>query len=392
MAAFLYENANGRRVTTNSYSAGSLYHECPRKYKYQRLLGWKEKTQRAAMEFGNAWEAAIQTYHLKLDLGEARAEWAKGWTSAKSMELAYKDSESWSEMFKQGDELLRLYALRLPDLPISNPRFQLNFKKEVFPDSEYAGIEDTSFIDMLVEEAPNDHVLLPPARPGSKTRPLLIDIKTSGLKYPQDARMLRLDPQLRRYSWTTGIETVAFLVGVKNSRSLERGNYVTLLTNTVAAKAGDTYVVFDGAETEFDLEVVLLTEEQYKQYTVEQKDIRGNALKAIKARWMEEGFVVSAADVTRQAIQFLCTVVTGQEREETGESVGREVLEICASTTDNFWPQHPGVRFPSNRCVYCSYLGLCIGDENKVKDKLVNITNLAPAAPNPREDWLEEME
>jgi len=387
MAHYLYENANGRRVNTHSYSGGSSFNECARKYRYQRLDGWREKAVRAAMEFGNAWEAAIQTYHKDMDLAAARAEWRKGWTAAKSLELAYKDSESWSEMFKQGDELLRLYAIRLPDLPIVNPRFQLNFKKEVFPDSEYSGIEDTSFIDMLVEAGPAQHLLLPPVK-SREPRPLLIDIKTSGKPYPVDARMLRLDPQLRRYSWTTGVETVAFLVGVKNPRSLDRGHYVTLLTNTIQGKAGEIFVVFEDASDEFDLRVILLTESQYGAYLDAQKGVRGKALVSLKEKWAEDGFVVNGADVTRQQIQFLATVITQQERDETGEAVGREVLEICASNQDGFWPQRPGVRFPNNHCAWCPFLGLCIDDNTRVKDKLINITT----SPAPARDWLDVME
>jgi hypothetical protein len=382
---YLYTNANGRRVTTHSYSGGATFSACPRLYRYQRVDGWKENTQSAAMEFGNAWEAAIQFYHSNPDTVLAREEWRRLWTAAKDMEIKYKESESWQEMYYQGDELLRLYVLKLPDLPIVNPRFQLNFKKEVFPDSEYAGIEDTSFIDMLVEAGPAEHILLPPIQPSARPRPLLIDIKTSGLRYPADARMLRLDPQLRRYSWTTGIETVAFLVGVKNTRSLSRGNYVTLLDNAVFAKAGADMVVFDVD----DFGVALTSEELYRSYQDLQKGVRGKALDALKAEFARAHcFSVRSETVTRQQIQFLATVISENERFETGETVGHEIQEICAANIDDFWPQHPGVRFPANRCVYCAYLGLCIDDSTMVKNKLVNIL-AAPEPPAPVRDWTE---
>src|SRR5690349_9135326 len=124
MPAHLYINTKGQPVFANSYSSSSLFRECPTKYKYNKKLGWRERDRRAATQFGVAWESAVQFYHQSdLKLGAGLLEWKQQWEYAKSKALVYKDTETWEEMFEQGSDLLRLYAVRLPKLPIVRPQF-----------------------------------------------------------------------------------------------------------------------------------------------------------------------------------------------------------------------------------------------------------------------------
>jgi len=91
-----------------------------------------------------------------------------------------------------GQKMMAEYEEKLPSLPINNPKFQLNFKKEVFPGTDLAGIYYTAYIDMLCSN-------------------LLVDIKTGATGLDETPGLLQLDQQLREYAWVTGEPNVSFL-------------------------------------------------------------------------------------------------------------------------------------------------------------------------------------
>ena len=47
---------------------------------------------------------------------------------------------------------------------------------------------------------------------------------------------------------------------------------------------------------------------------------------------------------------------------------------------------HSGIRFPQNRCVSCSHLGICFGDEQVLEARL----NRRPGASDL--DWIDQFE
>lgn len=389
--SFLYSNYKGYPVHAHSYSGGSEYSDCPKKYDYSRRQGWKEREKRASSAFGTALEAAIQWYHTHyLRLEDAVDEWKHLWLlrrEDKTLTYSEKDGD-WESMYHQGEEMLRLYAAVLPSLPIQDVEFQVNYKKELFPDTEYAGLEFTSFVDML-SWAPYDHPLLPPETTDHSQngkRKVVIDIKTSAVMYPTDPRLASMDPQLRSYAWASGIETVAFLVFLKRSQDVEKGDVVTL----IEASHKDPHPV--GAElvvlkTEGST-AVLLTQEVYDKYKEEAKGIKGNALKEIVEKYAEDGYHCKQYEFTKQRIQFLAAVISDKDRDETGEAIGAQARTISDANQLNFFPKKPGVRFPNNHCTFCSYLGLCIGDDKMVEEKLIQIGNVQQPV---EKDWLEEL-
>ena len=378
--AYLYLSPkNNYPVTSHSYSGGALFDDCPAKYNYDRRQGYKDKDRRASTAFGNAVEAVIQYYHSTgQHIGDSVDEFKRLWLLEKNNpELAYSDKEDWDVMYQQGAEMIRLYDVMLPNLPISSPQFQLNYKKEFYPDSDYAGLNDTAYIDMLVD-APAEHPLLPP----HANKQLIVDIKTSGVMYPSDPRLVALDGQLRRYAWTSGIGLVSFLVLVKRGIDFERGDPVTLIgwwNDTHAL--GSEMVVFDASKST----LTLLSPKIYDQYEKEAKGLKGNALKDKKAEFITVGWEVAREDVTKQRLQFLAAVITEENRYEAGELAGMQARNICDANLNDFFPKRPGIKFPNNHCLYCSHLGLCIGDQDMVKQKLVQISG-----PK-QEDWLEDL-
>lgn len=392
--AFLYQNYKGFPVTAHSYSAGAEFSDCARKYDYSRRKGWKEKEKRASSQFGTSFEASLMYFHNSgLNLEEAIDEWKRLWLEFQNdTTLTYSDKDGdWRTMYQQGVDMLRLYAVKLPSLPIINPEFQLNYKKELFPDTEYAGLEYTAFVDARTE-VPWDHPMLPvvEACPENGQRPLIIDIKTSAATFPTDPRMVRMDPQLRMYSWVSGIETVSFLVFQRRGVVFEKGDTVSLLIDASENHpAGSDMVVLSVDEDSQG--AALVSEEIFKQYKEESKGLKGNAAKEKIAEFADRfSYLVVAEDFTKQRIQFLAVLISDQEREETGRVAGEQAIAICNASSEDFFPQRPGVRFPNNHCTWCSYLGLCLGDDKMVEEKLVQIGNVnQPAAEEM--DWFEEL-
>ena len=52
---------------TYSFTQISQYLQCPRKYRYRYLDGWREKEDRASMIFGRCFENALAAYFREED-------------------------------------------------------------------------------------------------------------------------------------------------------------------------------------------------------------------------------------------------------------------------------------------------------------------------------------
>lgn len=387
--SYLYTNVKGYPVQAHSYSAGSEYSDCPKKYDYSRRQGWKEKDGKSALLFGNALEAAIIYYHTKdFDLYEAVDEWKRLWLvhqNDESIQFTTKDGD-WQTMYKRGEEMLKLYAALLPSLPIENPKFQINYKKELYPDTEYAGLQFTSFVDIL-SEVQWDHPALPPVnRPENGHRQVIIDVKTAANPYPSDPRLAGMDPQLRSYAWATGIDTVSFLVFVKRGLDYKKGDVVTILESFHDSfPVGSEAVVIEaGAKV-----LSVLSSKDYDAYSKAAKGFKGKELKNVTDAWLANaGYTTAKTEVTKQRLQFLAAVISVEDREETGEIIGQQAIQISEANQKDFFPKRPGVRFPNNHCTFCSYLGLCIKDDKMVEEKLVQIGNVQKPVER---DWLDEL-
>ena len=79
-------------------------------------------------------------------------------------------------------------------------------------------------------------------------------------------------------------------------------------------------------------------------------------------------------------IQYLQTTITEEQRQEFGQLVEETIRRIEAC---EFLP-HSGIRFPQNTCTSCPYIGLCLGKQQLIGNRLVR---------RPGEDlgWLDEL-
>lgn len=356
--AFLYINAKGQPWKKHSYSAGNTFDQCPLKYKLQKVLGWKEKNNKARFELGRAFEAAIQFYHENRgDLKAAIANFDTAWqTFADNKELQYtKVEKDWAQCSRIAHDWLKLYAIRQPHLPIplgGQCVFQREYAKEVFPgDPNYGEIEDAGKLDIVAFVEP-DHQMLPKLNwlpEYGAFRPIIVDIKTAGTDFPDQYGIAAYDTQLRRYSWLSGIRDVALLWFVKKGLTIQKGYSVTLLEDAGLMKAGAEAVV---AMTEDEgiwlLPNDFMVEEMERvQGKKNGKTEQTNEAKKRRDAWLEEnGTFTSEEAVTKQRLQFNAGFVTVESAEDAGKIAQKQIINIVQAWQSQNYPNTFGVRYP----------------------------------------------
>ena len=125
--AFLYISSTGVPWRKHSYSAGLDFEKSPSCYYLRRIEGWKLRDNKAAFKFGRAFESALQYFHENnFTPGSGIAEFTRLWETHKEEELTYtKKEKDWANLNRVGREMLRLYELRQPKLPLTaNSVFQ----------------------------------------------------------------------------------------------------------------------------------------------------------------------------------------------------------------------------------------------------------------------------
>jgi hypothetical protein len=359
--AFLYINSKGTPWRKHSYSAGTDFDACPYKYFLRRVQGWKERDNKARLLFGKALELAVQFYHEHDGQG-ARDEFHRLWSIFKERnDIQYtKTEKDWATLDMDGDDLLRLYAIKLPSLPIplrGQIVFQREVKKEVFPgDPNYGDIVDAGICDMICWVDPH-HPKLPRIdwKPEyGLLRPLIVDMKTSGRPYPEEQGMAAFDEQLRRYSWLSGIHDVAFSVFVKAGRKLQKGSRLTLLEDCGTFKAGDEAIVAktDGEHCwivahEFMLDQMDAAQGEKKDKNGTLKTDQTNAAKDRAMDWLQHnGCRVPNTATTRQRVQFNAGLVTTESQLDAGQACANQIVGIVNAWKTKKWPNKFGVRFP----------------------------------------------
>ena len=360
---FLYISHNGVPWTKHSYSAGQTFDISPLKYKLQKVDGWREKDTKASFKFGRALESALQFFHENGGAGGLE-EFTRLWAEHKdNKEITYTKTEGdWAQLNRAGREMMILYGIRQPSLPLplETSIFQREIEKEVFPGHEkLGGITHAGKLDVIVKVDPN-HPMLPKVKWEEKYgmfRQLIVDIKTSGLDFDDRPGMCAFDSQLRNYSWLTGIRDVAFLWFKKTGHKLGKGRSVTLLTNSAKFAAGDEAVVCAVVN---DQAYIVKNDDELEKMEMAQGrkpgvDGKKGALMttkdadARKFEWLQQNADLVDTDVlTRQRLQFNAGIVQKQYAEDAGAVVARQITGIVNCWETKNWPMEFGVRFPKD--------------------------------------------
>ena len=356
----LYVNRKGFAHKRHSYSAGNTFDQSPFKYFLQKIEGWHENDNKGTFLFGRAIEEAIQYHHDHNGEGaveDFQARWNQHKENTKATYT--KTEQNWENLYHIGTEMIKLYQIRQPSLPIplgGGVSFQREFAKEVFPgDPNYGEIEDCGKIDIIAYVDP-EHPMLAKLdwRPEyGAVRPVIVDIKTSALDFPEQRGIAAFDKQLRRYSWLSGIRDVALLWFVKKNRAIQKGSSVTLLRDSDTFKAGEEAVV-----AKVDDAVVWLVRNDFMLDEMEKaqgkkEDGKTDQTKAGKERafqWLQmNGTPVASSDITKQRLQFNSGFVTIESANEAGTIAARQIVQIVNAWKTygtKPWPSEFGIRFP----------------------------------------------
>jgi hypothetical protein len=401
MSTVLYVNSSGKNVTHTSYSSRSTFKKCPRQFKLERVDGWSDKAMRAAPIFGKCIEAGLQAYEesgRKEDAGVKvfRRLWEEVKLLPEFKELIYTACESnYDTLTKTGEQMMRLYELRAPYLPIFKPVFQQKIRKTIFPGTNLAMLENVAVLDILSFPPWNHKMLAPLTEPidaSVEVRELIIDVKTSGKDFPTD--LVALDPQLAEYAWQTRIPDVAFLWFVKVGHGLKRESRVSLLK-----KAGDFddkfwagwegIVVHVGDEDKDGRCWVYVGDRAaHDEFYAVVKDLRSKAREAAtkstldKLRQEGRAIAVSDLDVTKQKIQFAAARLAEDDMDEVGRSVAQTTVEMVRAHESDFYEKQPSVRFPSEKCGFCSMRWICL-HRSEERDKMLTKRG---------EEWLDSVD
>lgn len=371
----LYVSPNGTAWRKHSYSAGRDFDQSPYKYYLRRILGWRESDRKSAFKFGRAFEESIQFHHDNNGQG-ALEDFKSRWLVFKDdIELKYTVKEkNWENLNRIGSEMIRLYQIKQPTLPIplgGGTVFQREYSKEVFPqDINYGEIEFAGKLDIVSYVQP-DHPLLPKVnwKPEyGPLRPVIIDIKTSGVNYHERQGMASFDNQLRAYSWLTGIRTVALLWFTKTGHKLDKGSSVTVLEDARTFKAGDEAVVAQDT----DAGVYLVTSDYFltemEAAQGRKADGKLDTTKAAgerKANWLEaNATLVPGTFLTRQRLQFNAGIVTPDSAEDAGRIAGDQIVGIANSWKNKSWRNKFDSRPPFGDSNDSYFRAFCLDDTN----------------------------
>lgn len=387
MNKVLYVNPKGEPRSRSSYSARKDFKFCKRKFYLTRVLGWRDKQFGVSFAFGKVIEAAAQ-YHVQ-NGGKGGPEkflelWAKVKMTPDFSKYTYRPvEESYENLMRVGREMLRIFAARLPKLPISDgngmPRFQVPLRKLVFPGvAEYDTIENDAYLDILATVAWNHPALTPihvhglgAGDVGVMPRNVVIDCKTASKDLAE--ALVRLDPQLVEYAWMIrNALDVAFLWFVKKGHGYVSGSIITLLEDVGPWKAGRELTVLSKGQEQ----TLIGTAAMYaygKELPEGSRKIAWEIAGALRA---------NNSVLSKQRLQFASARLAEQEVDEAGRLVGQTTVEMIMAHEQNFYPMEGGIRFPDEKCNFCSMRWLCIND-SRGRDE-----NLTRAG----EEWLDVSE
>jgi hypothetical protein len=372
-APCLYINSKGKPHRKHSYSAGNTWDNCPLAYQLQKILGWKEKDAKGSFAFGHALEESIQFFYEHDGQG-AVDDFVRRWSAHKEVSLSYTAVEKdWGTCLKMGIDMLRLLQARASQLPIymgGRSSWQREYEKEVFPnDPNYGGIFDAGRLDVISYADP-DHPALPKViwkLEYGAYRPVIIDIKTSAVDFPEDyPGMARFDAQLRRYSWQSGIRDVALLWFVKKGLTLKKGYSVSILETVGQFQAGEEAVlakVEDNHAYIVKNDFMLLEMDKAQGKKGEKIDQAAEA-KQRALNWLEQyGVKVGLTAITKQRLQFSAGFVTEKSANEAGQVAARQIIEIVNAHRTGQYPNTFGIRYPHDDRNDSYFRGFVLGDE-----------------------------
>jgi hypothetical protein len=336
------------------------------------VLGWKEKDNKARFLFGKALEESIQFHHDHNGQG-AVEDFKRRWAAHQTSVITYTDVEkNWDTCLRMGTDMIRLYIAMQSKLPIplgGQSVFQREYAKEVFQnDPNYGGIEDAGKLDIVCYVDPFHPRLakMDWKKEYGPIRPLIVDIKTSAVDFPEQPGMAAFDTQLRRYSWLSGIRDVSLLWFKKSGLSYKKGYSATFIDSVGQWEAGQECVIakVDGDNAWVVYNDFLLTEMDKAQGKKGDKLDQTDAAKERAFNWLKQhGTLVPLTSLTRQRLQFNTGRVSDESAEQAGQIAGRQIIQIVNAWNSKQWPNTFGIRYPHDDRNDAYFRAFVLGDD-----------------------------
>lgn len=323
--------------------------------------------------FGKALEESIQFHHDHNGEG-ALEDFKRRWNVHQGNgNISYTDQEkNWETCMKMGTDMIRLYVAMQPSLPIplgGGSVFQREYAKEVFPnDPNYGGIEDAGKLDVVCYVDPS-HPKLPKIDWNPRlgpVRPIIVDIKTSAVDFPEQPGMAGFDLQLRRYSWLSGIRDVCLLWFKKSGLGYKKGYSATFINPIAQFVSGQECVI---AKVEEDSAWVvyndfMLVEMDKAQGKKGDKLDQTDLAKQRALDWLKQnGTLTPLENLTRQRLQFNAGLVSEQSAKDAGQVAARQIMAIVNSWNTKQWPNTFGIRYPKDDRNDSYFRAFVLGDQ-----------------------------
>lgn len=270
-----------------------------------------------------------------------------------------------------GTDMIRLYIALQPSLPIplgGNSVFQREYAKEVFPnDPNYGGIEDAGKLDIVCYVEPEHPRLakIDTSQLGG-IRPLIVDIKTSAVDFPEQPGMAAFDSQLRRYSWLSGIRDVSLLWFKKSGLGYKKGYSATFIEPVGQYVAGQECVIarVEDKHAWVVYNDFMVDEMEKAQGKKGDKLDQTDAAKQRALNWLtQNGTYTPLVNLTRQRLQFNSGRVSPQSAEDAGRIAGRQIVSIVNAWSTRQWPNTFGIRYPRDDRNDSYFRAFVLGDE-----------------------------
>lgn len=363
-ASTIYINPGGWEVREFSHSQYQSYKFCPKKFYWERVVGWRQK-QGAGMDFGKAIETGVKAVYQKLDpVEQFELQWAG---ARKNEKLNYKDGENWETFHAAGVGLMTRFAKDWQKYPPRNPIFP-GYRNALKIKDERSGKIYQTIPDLIDHDAQGEFI---------------VDVKAMGNLLDESVPgLVAMDMQLRtqaavhyRFSpnktWRVALWNFCTKPKRVDSASAEE---IREVVGAIGAKCfGDAVALFIAHEANG------LTYEKAGEFLriSNSKDVMKPLQAArkkdaeLEARLNQAAEAVAAAHAPQYVIQW----VEGTMTEEHANEALREELSVVPLIQQNYFPRAGGMRFPSNQCTWCSHRGLCMEELCGPREEYTQITN-----------------
>lgn len=353
----IYTTPGGFEVREFSHSQWRLYAECPRKFYFERILGWRRKGT-AAIEFGHAVELAIREFYFQKCALDPVPMFVAHWESrAKdAAKLDWPEGQTWESMKIHGSGLMTVLGRDWKKYKPRDPQF-FDYKRNKLRIRDNATGSDYATVpDFMDKDADGRYIT------DIKALSYLINSPLPG--------MAVLDMQLATQAAATGVSRVSLWNFCWKPKRLASATRDEILTECHGDAGLSIWVVRETNSLTIDEAGAFLQFENSKQLN---EDFKRNKKLAPELAQESERIIATIKD--RHKPQYVIQWLEGEMPREVALNAVREEMSVIPLIQAGYFPRRGGLRFPDNQCVWCSHRGLCMEELAGPRPEFTEVTN-----------------